>query len=397
VEEDGLEGLTASQYAENMRLNMAGIDFNQCEVEVNEGAQVIQFSDEEEILNAHLVGGNGYYSVDTPQFAHVVMSPENSPHLVSGALQNESSSVQWATQQQTGFDAYASPQPSPAFSSASAPSPQGGSSMSHNVAAMMLNAPTSGNYRMHGNDYAGSMSAPSHKQVFDHAALYPPSLGLGSAAAAAAVTSSSGGPGPVRRYRSVTPTIARNNENIRRPSTSATDSLTGAIARAYHPYAAPSGQYNSGSTGSNHSSPVPYHTTTDYQASLDQQQRALSRQGSSSHSRSNSLNTTTQQQQQQQLLSVDAADASSLYSDVTSSAAVGYGQYAAATGEGVGVGGAGYYGTGVSSESHTASPHQGLYSVGDVGINEAGQYQSSAAAAVVPSSYYDASDRSGSI
>ena len=174
VEED--DGMAAAQYADNMALSMPGLDFSTCEIEVSDGAQDIQFGDDEEMMNAQAAGpgASGYYNTETPQFAHVVMSPENSPNLLSGQLQNESPGVQWATTQQqqhpapntVGFDAYNSPQPSPAFSSVSAPSPQA-SNMSHNVAAMMLNAPTSGNYRMHGGDYAGSMSAPSHKQVFD--------------------------------------------------------------------------------------------------------------------------------------------------------------------------------------------------------------------------------------
>jgi len=100
-----------------------------------------------------------------------------------------------------------------------------------------------------------SISAPSHKQQFDHAQLYPPGL----------VEASSGGPGPIRRYRSMTPSAMRNAENIRRPMTASSQGdyppggspgssagLGGAPSRGYHPYA----QYTSSSRGgSTHSSP----------------------------------------------------------------------------------------------------------------------------------------------
>ncbi|OJT14454.1 Transcription factor steA [Trametes pubescens] len=83
-------------------------------------------------------------------------------------------------------------------------------------------------------DYVTSISAPSHKLTFDHAALYPHELALN-------------GPGPIRRHRSATPSIPRYGESIRRPYSAAmsdsgntTVGATPASApnsRSYHPYA----------------------------------------------------------------------------------------------------------------------------------------------------------------
>jgi transcription factor STE12 len=98
------------------------------------------------------------------------------------------------------------------------------------------------------DDYVTSISAPSHKQAFDHASLYPPGMLL----------ESSSGAGPIRRHRSMTPSVVRNGEPIRRPLTSNSGEFPGAVgaspsSRGYHPYAAYSA---SGSrAGSTHSSP----------------------------------------------------------------------------------------------------------------------------------------------
>ena len=127
-----------------------------------------------------------------------------------------------------------------------------------------------------------SLSAPSHKQSFDHGALYPtgilenPAAHSSAAAATAAVV---GGIGPTRRHRSMTPSIIRNGESIRRPMTSNSgiDIVGGGMAgsgggggsggsggspssmtssslpqRGYHPYAYSA---NNSRAGSTHSSP----------------------------------------------------------------------------------------------------------------------------------------------
>ncbi|KAF8904924.1 STE like transcription factor-domain-containing protein [Mucidula mucida] len=76
---------------------------------------------------------------------------------------------------------------------------------------------SSGSGSMYGDDDGAylSMSAPSHKQVFDHASLYP---------------SSSLDGGPVRRHRSMTPSLIRNGSG---------DSVGGGDrpSRGFHPYA----------------------------------------------------------------------------------------------------------------------------------------------------------------
>ena len=92
------------------------------------------------------------------------------------------------------------------------------SSMSYNGGHPMRMSPPA--FGVSG-DYGLSLSAPSHRATFDHAALYPPELDVG-------------GPGPIRRHRSVTP--ARFGENIRRPYSVASDHGV-PVGRSYHPYA----------------------------------------------------------------------------------------------------------------------------------------------------------------
>ncbi|KAF8815250.1 hypothetical protein BYT27DRAFT_7249334 [Phlegmacium glaucopus] len=70
------------------------------------------------------------------------------------------------------------------------------------------------------DDYSSiSLSAPSHKQTFDHGVLYPPGM-LENAAAHSSAAAAAGGIGPTRRHRSMTPSLIRNGESIRRPMTS---------------------------------------------------------------------------------------------------------------------------------------------------------------------------------
>lgn len=191
-----------------------------------------------------------------------------------------------------GFDANWTlrAQPSPAFSNVSNSSPPSGAgaaaALGHVRSSSNRNLPGAGGgggFRTHsatssasgssvfgGDDLVtSSLSAPSHKQTFDHAALYPSGLGL--------VAPSSGG-GPVRRYRSMTPSIPRTADAVTRrsgsgdftagesPGSSSSAGLgvgvgvgvgVGSIGgRGYHPYAA----YGSSSSRptSTHSSPSTY-------------------------------------------------------------------------------------------------------------------------------------------
>jgi transcription factor STE12 len=108
---------------------------------------------------------------------------------------------------------------------------------------------------------SASMSAPSHKQTFDHATMYPQSLLLENANLA-------GGIGPMRRHRSMTPSLQRGGD-IRRPSTASSNngsadyagvhpgggggspgsihSVSSSLSnqRAYHPYSRSSSRANS--------------------------------------------------------------------------------------------------------------------------------------------------------
>ena len=106
------------------------------------------------------------------------------------------------------------------------------------------------------DDFAASMSAPSHKQAFEHA-MYPPGD-------IAAIAAANGGTGPIRRHRSMTPSVMRNAEPIRsRPTTAGSDFASvgsrspgsGPNNRGYHPYAS-YGSASQSRASSTHSSPA---------------------------------------------------------------------------------------------------------------------------------------------
>ncbi|KAH9170725.1 STE like transcription factor-domain-containing protein [Lactarius sanguifluus] len=105
------------------------------------------------------------------------------------------------------------------------------------------------------NPYSGGsfapVSAPAHKSVFDQSNIFSQSL----------EHSQPSGSGPIRRHRSVTPSVAQNGELIRRPMTAASMSDYGPgspAPRGYHPYA---GALGSGHApiSSTRSSPAGYH------------------------------------------------------------------------------------------------------------------------------------------
>ena len=203
-----------------------------CEVEV-EGAVHDVEDDEEGLITTNPTGyvaePNGIHPVDvyyqgsaSDQRFAMSSSPEPAP------FSELSGGVNWM----------ARATPSPAFSTQSMPSP-------HQRA---LHMSQSGSYNQIG-EYMTSMSAPSHKATFDHSAIYPAPL------------IPSNGPGPIRRHRSVTPSLARYGESIRRPYSAAmTDQSTG--SRSYHPYAV------SSHSGSAQSSPGTYNVPLDYNNSM---------------------------------------------------------------------------------------------------------------------------------
>lgn len=134
------------------------------------------------------------------------------------------------------------PLPSPGFCSPEASPVQ---------VAQQING-SSAPYHSYGR-VAGSyapVSAPPHKSAFDQPSLYTQSL----------EHSQPSGSGPIRRHRSVTPSLAQNGEVIRRPITAASmsDYRAASPARGYHPYA---GALASGHApnSSTRSSPAGYH------------------------------------------------------------------------------------------------------------------------------------------
>ncbi|KAG5638830.1 hypothetical protein H0H81_009601 [Sphagnurus paluster] len=225
------------------------IDPQVCEVEVQGDLQDVSGDEEGLIMRAD----NGHQSFDQNLY---YPTPSSFPMNTQSQMNDFDPS--WAVRAQ----------PSPAFSNVSAPSPPPGSIPHIRSRSSLANASgyrthsssSSASSSVYGDDYMTSLSAPSHKQAFDHAALYPSDM-LESAAIAAAA----GGPGPVRRHRSMTPSVMRAGDAARRPMTasssgdfqandspSSTSSLVLSGGRGYHPYAAYSSSSRAGST---HSSP----------------------------------------------------------------------------------------------------------------------------------------------
>ena len=134
-------------------------------------------------------------------------------------------------------------------------------------------------------DFVTSISAPAHKQLFDHTSLLPQHLGLMDA---------SSGPGPIRRHRSMTPSLIKG-ENLRRPPTAGSEFAS--PGRGYHPYALP-GYVSQPSSSSAQSSPASYPVTLDYPPQAGAM-GSVSR--SSSTNRSNSSGQQLQDQMHQML------------------------------------------------------------------------------------------------
>lgn len=293
-------------------------DMQMCEVEVPGPVQDVS-GDEEGLLNASAGGSRPYVNGQDVYF----------PSGMSGA-QYTNDGAQYVTVGAADPGAWPPrSQSSPAFSSASAPSPssnihtvpqmRSGSSMSNHSqsglpAPYLRQSPSPSlpsTMFTHNPDYITSMSAPSHKQHFEHSSLYPPVMGLDDGSGSA-----SSGPGPVRRHRSMTPNLMRDADSgIRRPLTatsvelSGPGSRSGSISRGYHPYAMNSNGYASG--GSTHSSPATYPISLDYQ---DHRPRS---------------NSNAQLQDQMRAMMVGSGDVDSdMYgpSATTASTAAGYGE-----------------------------------------------------------------------
>lgn len=322
-----------------------GFDMQMCEIEVGAGdVSEIPGGEEEGLLLRNHAHGSLTQFATVPSASHQQDFGSNTTDSFA-----PDASAQWTQPQ---------PQPSPAFSTLSVPSPPPGtgpagtgpgpqgiaisrssrSSIGSSPAGFMrpthsassstsslsgYNGSTDASNGMNGNgpeDFVTSMSAPSHKQAFDHASLYPPGM-LDSASSAGSGANTGGNTpanptgvlaGPIRRHRSMTPSlIGRTGESIRRPMSTASNMSGGAgggngegsgsaspvpsvggvvggvptgmgmaggmgmgSARAYHPYAG--GYASSSRSGSTHSSPAVYNVPLG-SAGEGQQQHGLRR------------------------------------------------------------------------------------------------------------------------
>ncbi|KAJ7749611.1 STE12-like C2H2 type Zn-finger transcription factor [Mycena metata] len=223
------------------RYGGAPLDVQMCEVEVPGDVQEV-VGDEEGLMMRTgtsapsdafypATGGNGPYGSNHSSTEYV----------------NVGGDAQWAAIRSgsPAFSTMSVPSPPPPVTRSSISGPSQGISTGPPFARHHSSGSSSGSVY---DDYVTSISAPSHKQAFDHGSLYPPGMLL----------ESSTGPGPVRRHRSMTPSLVRG-EQIRRPLTSNSGEFSGVVgaspsSRGYHPYAA----YNSANgsrAGSTHSSP----------------------------------------------------------------------------------------------------------------------------------------------
>ncbi|KAJ7605818.1 STE-12 alpha [Roridomyces roridus] len=213
----------------------APLDVQMCEIEVAGDVREV-VGDEEGLMmrTGAPPGAEGFYPGPSgPAYG----SNQNSAEYVG--------EPQWATIRSTQ-----SQHGSPAFSSMSVPSPPPPVTRATLPSQFSRHHPSSSTGSAY-DDFVTSISAPSHKQAFDHGSLYPPGMLL---------ESTQGGAGPIRRHRSMTPSIVRGGDPIRRPLTSNSGEFSGAVGaspsqRGYHPYAAYGGSASNSRAGSAHSSP----------------------------------------------------------------------------------------------------------------------------------------------
>ena len=218
-------------------------------------------------------------------------SPEASPYMTATTSSNGSPDARWASIPSQPQQ----PSPTSAFAVQQQPQPQPSQQQQQRLDA---------SYHTLG-DFVTSISAPSHKLTFDHAALYPPELALN-------------GPGPIRRHRSATPSIAKFGpgvagvgETIRRPYSAA---LSEHGQRSYHPYAVPGHHHSAQSSPMAYTVPL---NANGYEGVTP----PTSRHGHQTHSRSSSSGGLQEQmrqmlsleqvQQQQQVVEADMAYGSS--------------------------------------------------------------------------------------
>ncbi|KAF9468386.1 hypothetical protein BDZ94DRAFT_1209448 [Collybia nuda] len=282
-----------------------GLDMQMCEVEVHGDIHEVSGDEEGLIMRTDGVA---------PNFSQEAYYPNASATVPFANGVSGTGNQQQATNE---FDATwgIRPQPSPAFSAISAPSPPPGtiphirsnrSSLTSPPAGYRPSSSASSHSSLYSDDFVTSISAPSHKLAFDHSTLYPPGMMENAAQAAVAAN---GGAGPIRRHRSMTPSVMRNGEPIRRPMTANSNSeyapggspgsTSGSVlgnTRGYHPYAG----YNSAASrnGSTHSSPSGFNAPLAGEYNNQQQMRR-------SESR-NSISGMQEQMRQMMTMNVDS-------------------------------------------------------------------------------------------
>lgn len=291
---DGDDG-SLSGYASGMAMNIGvgyrggnvnGMDsmpdVQMCEVEVQGDVQDVQGDEEGEVTaSVAEVSVPAFVTNGTAQGQDVYFPSSGMPGVVATPFPSgeyaDASGPQWASRAH----------PSPAFSSVSIPSPPLGSvPLIRSNRSSLTSSPASyirqsSSVYNDNSEYVTSISAPSHKQGFDHAGLYPPG-----------VIENANGPGPIRRHRSMTPSLMKNVDGIRRPLTATSGDLTssgsGPASRAYHPYAnaaTSNGFISQSRAGSAQSSPASYPMHLEYPPN---QQQISTINRSESHPRSTS-------------------------------------------------------------------------------------------------------------
>lgn len=315
---DGDEAYNTRVYPNGVR-NLQTPDIKMCEMEVSGNVQEIHGDEEGLVAAAGTDYANGsqevYYA---PQLDPYGNSQLSSGAQWTGAVNGPSSHNQMAQAQRSH---------TPLTSSS----------------GYMRQSPA-----VYGSDseYVTSISAPSHKQMFDHSSLYPPHLGM---------MEPSSGPGPIRRYRSMTPSLIRG-ENVRRPMTASTD--FGSPGRGYHPYAIPVSGYVSQSSASTQSSPASYHVPLDYTSSQAASMGGVSRSESTHRSSSNGHQQL--QDQMHQMLNLDQVD-DSIFTHTSSSSSQQPYEEVYRTESPLPFAGAARSGPGSQFNKHIAGHDQGMY------------------------------------
>jgi len=288
-----------------------------CEVEIPGGVllQGMQ-GDEDELLMRTNNAAGGASGVDSTGYYSSLPSSAATSGMLFSATTSTTSATDFSTDVHSQQQQQWRPPHSAYGAVGSAPSPPPGSLphgiLQRNNSLRGMHSSSSSSSSVYPEDYsAASLSAPSHKQSFDHASLYPPGM------------MDTGGVGPARRHRSMTPSLVRNGEP-RRPLTANSDfsngspgsvhstlsSASGAGAagqaaqtRGYHPYAYSASNSRTNSTTNSpqiHSIPLGGGSATDYGG----MRRSDSRSSSYSNTGASGLH-----EQMRQMMNMDPSSA----------------------------------------------------------------------------------------